>query len=176
MERLGRSLGYDGHSATDMPNLTCDDRRKLRDAVIAYMNGTISTYAFDDLNCECMDAPDPSVRHISKLLYQIHDDTVAHPISVTKTTWDTLIRIAAFLDTDLAVNEIMDNDYWPFKHETEWNAHRRNIAGISIPTYNPEIHALPIHGPLNRIPTLLGVGIIALAVGLLILFVLVAAK
>lgn len=159
-----------------MPNLTCDDRRKLRDAVIAYMNGSILTYAFDDLNCECMDAPDPSVRNVSKLLYQIHDDTVDHPISVTKITWDTLIRIVAFLDTDLAVNENMDNAYWPFNDEAEWHAHRKNIDGTNIPSYNPEIHALPVHGLINRIPTLLGLGIIALATGLLVLFILIAAK
>ena len=159
-----------------MSAIACDDRRKLRDAVIAYMNGTILTYAFDDLNCDCMDAPDPSVRQVSKLLYQIHDDTVDHPISVTKTTWHALIRIVTFLDTDLAADENMDNNYWPFKDESEWNSHRTEISEINVPSYDPEIHALPVHGPLNRIPTLLGFGIIVLATGLLILFVMIATR
>lgn len=157
-----------------MPAIAYDDRQKLRDAVIAYMNGAISTYAFDDQNCECMDSQDESVRQVSKLLYQIHDDTVDHPISVSKTTWDTLIRIVAFLDTDLTADENMDNNCWPFKVETELDTSHASIGEINIPSYNPEIHALPVHGPLNRIPTLVGLGIIALATALLILLVLIA--
>lgn len=151
-----------------MTTTPCNDRRKLRDAVIAYMNGTIRTYAFDDLNCEAMDSHDESVRQISKLLYQIHDDTVDHPISVSKMTWDTLIRIVAFLDTSLAADVGMDNDYWPFKDDTEWNTYRAGLGEINIPSFNPEVHSLPVHGPLNRIPTLVGLGIIALVIGLLI--------
>ncbi|MCA9213825.1 MAG: hypothetical protein KDB27_12210 [Planctomycetales bacterium] len=85
-----------------MTVIACDDRRKLRDAIVAYMNCTISTYAFDDLNSECMDSRDESVRQISRQLYQIHDDAVDHPISVTQPTWNALIRVVAFLDTDSA--------------------------------------------------------------------------
>ncbi len=157
-----------------MNAIACDDRRKLRDAVIGYMNGTISTYVFDDLNCECMNSHDESVRQISKLLYQIHDDTVDHPISVTQITWDALLRIVAFLDTDFAAALEMDNDYWPFQDETGWNTHRTKLEGIDIPPFDPEIHALSVHGPLNRIPTLVGLGLIAVATGLLVLFVLIA--
>ena len=150
-----------------MTGIACHDRRKLRDAVIAYMNGTISTYAFDDLNCECMDSADPSVRQVSKLLYQIHDDTVDHPISVTQTTWDALIRIVVFLDTELAVDDEMVNDFWPFTGETEWNTHRHRIEDSGIPSYDPNVHALPVHGPFNRIPALLGLGAVVLIIGLL---------
>ncbi len=159
-----------------MTDVVCNDRRKLRDALIAYMNGTILTYAFDDLNFECLGARDPSVQQVSKLLYQIHDDTVDHPISVTKKTWDALIRIVVFLDTDLAADENTDNDYWPFKDESEWNSHRTEISEIAVPSYDPETHALPVHGLLNRIPTLLGFGIIVLATGLLILFVMISTR
>lgn len=165
-----------GRSATQMSVIACDDRRKLRDAVIAYMNGSIKTYAFDDLNCECMDSNDPGVRQISKLLYQIHDDTVDHPISVNQTTWDTLQRIVAFLDTDLAIVEKADQGSWPFKDENEWTMHQDNMDEANIPPYDPEIHALPVHGPLNRIPTLVGLGIIILATGLLMLFVSIVTR
>ena len=150
-----------------MPTVASDDRRKLRDAIIAYMNGTMRTYAFDDLNSECMDSHDDSVRRISKLLYQIHDDTVDHPVSVTQMTWDTLLRIVAFLGTDLTAAADMDNDNWPFKDDTDWNKHRAAIAEINVPLYTPEIHRLPIHGPLNRIPTLVGLGIIAFVIALI---------
>lgn len=117
-----------------MTTVDCDERLKLRDAIIAYMNGTIRTYAFDDLNCDCMDSYDESVRQISKLLYQIHDDTVDHPISVTQTTWDALLRIIAFLETDLAAAPDLDNGTWPFKDDTDWNIHRAGIAKINIPS------------------------------------------
>jgi len=152
-----------------MTAIASDDRRKLRDAVIAYMNGTISTYAFDDLNCECMDSHDEIVRQISKQLYQIHDDTVDHPVSVTQPTWNALIRVVAFLDTDSAGGQDTANGYWPFKNESEWNTHRTKLDEISIPSYDPEIHALPVHGPLTRIPTLVGFGIIAFVIALLII-------
>jgi hypothetical protein len=114
-----------------------------------------------------MDSYDESVRQISKLLYQIHDDTVDHPISVTQTTWDALLRIIAFLETDLAAAPDLDNGTWPFKDDTDWNIHRAGIAKINIPSYSPEIHRLPVHGPLNRIPTLVGLGIIAIVIGLI---------
>jgi len=144
-----------------------DDRRKLRDAIIAYMDGTIRTYAFDDLNSECMDSHDEGVRKISKLLYQIHDDTVDHPISLTQTTWDKLLRIVAFLETDLTAATDMDNDHWPFKDDTEWNCNRPAIAEIDVPSYTPQIHRLPVHGSLNRIPTLVGLGILACVIALI---------
>jgi len=163
-------------SATDMTAIACDDRRKLRDAVIAYMNGTISTYAFDDLNCECMDSRDKSIRQVSKLLYQIHDDTVDHPISVTRQTWDALIRIVAFLDTDLYAGQNMDDDVWPFNDDTQWNAHRSKVGAINIPSYDSTIHALQVHGPLNRIPTLVGLGIILAATTLLIVFLSITTR
>lgn len=158
-----------------MTTVACDDRRKLRDAIIAYMNGTIRTYAFDDLNCECKDSHDESVRQISKLLYQIHDDTVDHPVSVNQTTWDTLLRIVAFLETDLTAAADMDKDNWPFKDDTDWNKYRATIAENNVPFYNPELHSLPVHGPLNRIPTLVGIGIIAF-ISALIFVGLIAAQ
>ena len=115
-----------------------------------------------------MDSADKSVRQISELLYQIHDDTVDHPISVTQTTWDALLRIAVFLDTDLAASEVTEDEFWPFSNQTEWNVHRNKIQKIGIPPYDPEFHALPVHGPLNRIPTLVGIVIIAFVIGLLV--------
>lgn len=144
-----------------------DDRRKRRDAIIAYMNGTIRIYAFDDLNSECVDSHDEGVRKISKLLYQIHDNTVDHPISVTQATGDTLLRIVAFLETDLTVAADMDNDQWPYKDDTDWNNNRAAIAEIDVPSYTPQIHRLPVHRPLNRIPTLACLGIIAFVIALI---------
>lgn len=169
-------IGDHAGSVTEMNPIAYDDRRKLRDAVIAYMNGTIRTYRFDDLNCECLDSRDESVRQISKLLYQIHDDTVDHPISVSENTWKTLTRIVAFLDTDLAADEKMENNFWPFKDEDIRNSHPTNISRTIIPSYNPEIHALPVHGPLNRIPAIVGLGTIALTTVFLALIVWGATK
>ena len=158
-----------------MTAIACDDRRKLRDAVIAYMNGTISTYVFDDLNCECMDSHDEIVRQISKQLYLIHDDTVDHSISVSQPTWTALKRVVAFLDTDSEGSQDTANDFWPFKDESEWSTQQTKLDEISIPPYDPAIHALPVHGPLSRIPTLVGFGIIAFVIGLLIV-VLIATR
>ncbi len=150
-----------------MTAIASQDRQKLRDAVIAYMNGTISTYEFDDLNSECMDSHDESVRKVAKELYCIHDDTVDHPISVTQMTWDALIRIVAFLDTDLVSDEKLVNSYWPFKDGTQWNTHRNSIEDVDIPSYDPDVHSLPVHGAFNRIPTLVSIGLILLFIGLL---------
>ena len=168
MENLLAVPGHGRRSAVEMNAIACDDRRKLRDAVIAYKNGTISTYAFDDLNCECMDSHDEFVRQISEQLYLIHDDTVDHPISVTQATWNALKRIVAFLETDSAGSQDTTNDFWPFKDESEWNTHRSKLDEINIPLYDPAIHALPVHGLLSRIPTLVGFGIIAVVIGVLV--------
>ncbi len=158
-----------------MTAIACEDRRKLRDSVIAYMNGTISTYAFDDLNSECMDSQDETVRQISKQLYLIHDDAVDHPISVSQPTWTALKRIVVFLDTDSEGSQDAANDFWPFKDESEWTTQQTKLDEINIPPYDPAIHALPVHGPLSRIPTPVGFGIIAFVIGLLIV-VLIAMR
>lgn len=85
------------------------------------------------------------------------------------------MRIVAFRDMDLVVDEQMDNDSWPFKDETEWITHRTKIGEINVPSYDPDVHALPVHGRLNRIPTLVGLGIVLVVTGLLVL-VLIATR
>ena len=152
-------------------SIACNDRQKLRNAIVAYMNGAIATFAFDDLNCECSDSADESVHQISKLLYQIHDDTVDHPICVTQSTWDTLRRVVAFLDTELTAAEEIDESHWPFPNSQQWHENQHRVPGMDIPTYDPAIHARPVHGPFDRIPTLLGVGIILVVIGLGVLVV-----
>jgi hypothetical protein len=154
--------------------IACNERRKLRDVVVAYMDGTISTFAFDDRNCDFMDSRDAGVRRLSKLLYQIHDDTVDHPISVSETTWKALLRIVAFLDTDMPLSDEEDNPFWPFQSEADWNEHRNTVEDANIPPYDPSVHSLPVHGPFDRIPTLVGFGIVAVVIGLLCV-VLIAA-
>lgn len=139
------------------------ERRRLRNAVIAYMKGTIRTNAFDDMNSEFMGSPDESLRRISGLLYQIHDDMVDHPISVSESTWETMLRIIAFLDTHLEAAERVDHEYWPFKDETHRDNHCENIVMIDLPSYKPQVHDLPIHSPFNRIPAIVGFGLMALA-------------
>ena len=116
------------------------------------MNGTISTYAFDDLNCECTDSQDESVRQVSRLLYQIHDDTVDHPISVTLTTWDVLLRIVAFLDTDWIADKAKYNRQLAVqrRYRMEHAIGQGSMRTRKFTSYNTQIHALPVHGPATE--------------------------
>ena len=58
-------------------------RTYLRNALVSYMAGAIRTFAFDDKNSGCRKNGDRSVQEISRFLYNIHDDLIDHPISVT---------------------------------------------------------------------------------------------
>jgi len=150
-----------------MMPLASDDRRRLRDAVIAYMAGTLRTHAFDDVNSACVGSRDESVRAIAKWLYEIHDDVADHPISVTEPVWNALVRIVAFLGTEASASARHTQELWPFASESEWEAARISVEGCGIPPYDPAIHARPVHGFLDRIPTPLGIAIIVCATGLL---------
>ncbi len=103
----------------------------------------------------------------------MHDDTVGDLISVTQEPCHALLRIVVFLGTDLNAPEISDNSSWPFKNIAAWNEHRSNVEEDGIPSYYPDIHALPVHGPFDRIPTLVGFVIIVLASGAIIALLLV---
>lgn len=126
------------------------------------MNGAISTFKFDDMNCECMCSADPSVQRISKFLYQVHDDFVDHPISVSRKTWNRLLRVLVFLDTQLVAQVDYDEDSWPFTSKDEWEAHRGKISELAAPQYDPKLHSQPVDGPWERIPTIAGLGILGL--------------
>jgi hypothetical protein len=151
-----------------MMPVASDDRRRLRGALIAYMSGTLRAHAFDDLNSACMDSRDESVRSIAKWLYGIHDDLADHPISVSQQVWNVLVRIVVFLGTESPASSCQQAESWPFSSESEWNAARASVEGCGIPRYDPAIHARPVYGLLDRIPTLLGVVIIVCATGLLV--------
>ncbi len=144
-----------------------NDRRRLRDAIIAYMSGTLRTHAFDDLNSACMDSRDESVRAIAKWLYGIHDDIVDHQISVSQQVWNDLIRVVAFLGTETPASPCQTEECWPFSKEAEWQAAQKSVESCGIPPYDPAIHARPVHAFLDRIPTFLGIAIIVCATGLL---------
>ena len=141
-------------------------RLALRDALGAYLRNEIRTFAFDDANSECMDTDDASLKCIANHLYIIHDDTVDHPISVSETTWQCLIRIAAFLRTNLLCQTGTDQPYWPFQTRELWLEHKSANDDLRIPDYDPQSHQPPIHGRLDRIPTIIGVTIL---VGLVII-------
>ena len=147
-------------------------RKQLRDAVVAHMNGTIGTYDFDDYNSECGGSGDDGVREISRWLYRIHDDTVDHPISVSSEGWEVLRRVVAFLETDSEIHRNAERATWPFADESQLARHGPNVRQVSMPTYNPLIHATPIHPGWDRIPSWFGVAMIVLAIVVMFRFVL----
>ena len=145
------------------------DRLRLRDVLVAYMRGEISTFAFDDLNSAiCDESADESARAVCEQLYLIHDDFINHPISVRRKTWNALLRVAAFLATDLVIRDESKTESWPFQNEEEWLARQSLVEPHNLPAYDPAVHAQSVGSPLRRIPTLVGLGIIAVAAGAMI--------
>ena len=154
-------------------------RKILRDALLQYMTGEIDTFAFDDANCECMKSTDASVQKISRFLYNIHDDFVDHPISVTSEEgWGVLRRVLAFLDTDLAIDTTNTPQHrtWPFHSHEEWHANEHRTNGIGLPQYDPMIHSRPIHHCWDRIPLSVGIALFAALVLGVLLAVNIAAS
>ena len=137
------------------------------------MRHEIRTFAFDDANSKCMHTDDVSLNHIANYLYLIHDDTVDHPIAVSEATWNCLTRIAAFLCTDLPCHAHSEQPNWPFESRELLIEHQLANTDLQLPDYDPQLHHRPIHGRLDRIPTIIGVTIL---LGILIIaFTLVVA-
>ena len=136
-------------------------RTNLRNALARYMTGAIHTFAFDDANSDCAKSTDAGVQEISQFLYNIHDDTLDHPISVTWDGWTALRRILAFLDTDLDIETTPEQPTRPFRDDEQWYAYKHRVNDMRLPEYDPTIHAQQIHPWWNRIPSSVGFAILA---------------
>jgi hypothetical protein len=147
-------------------------RTGLRNALVSYMAGAIRTFAFDDQNTACCKTADRSVQEISRFLYNLHDDFIDHPISVTSQGWEVLRRVVAFLDTDLEITTRQQNPSWPFHDEEEWHVNEHLVNETDLPDYAPAVHRRPIKPWWNRIPS--SVGFLVLAALIAAVIVLIA--
>ena len=129
-----------------------------------YMTGDICSFAFDDINSACGDTTDRSVKRISKELYNIHDDFSDRPISVHPEDWELLLRVCAFLSTDLDMEAVSAKSAWPFLDEDEWRANQHLLDENQIPTYDPAIHRRQVHPWWDRIPSSVGFAILVCTV------------
>ncbi|MBA3483485.1 MAG: hypothetical protein H0T51_16880 [Pirellulales bacterium] len=146
------------------PNVDRQARANLRDALVQYMTGKIQTFAFDDRNSKYISSRstiDLSVRAISCELYSIHDDFVDHPISVTPEGWETLRRVVAFLGTDLHLQADASGGAWPFIDENQWRDCESLAAECALPNFDPIVHSRPVNHWSRKIPTKVGLTIIA---------------
>ncbi|MES2788018.1 MAG: hypothetical protein V4719_00245 [Planctomycetota bacterium] len=146
-------------------------RTRLREAVISYMSGEISTFAFDDINTACGSQFDTSLQQISRVLFLLHDD-FDHPISVTFKNWMMLQRIVAFLSTNLEIESPGANATWPFGSTVALGAAESTMGDAAIPTYDVAIHCCQVHPWWNRIPSHVGY-IILSGILLAIIFALI---
>jgi hypothetical protein len=140
-----------------------DARADLRAALVSYMSGDIKTSAFDDRNSiyfEELATDDRSVLEISRRLYNLHDDFIDHPISVTCECWQMLKRVLAFLNTDLEIEAAATTQSWPFRDQHEWLTNEHFVYDCKIPEYDPEIHSRRYQFWWNRIPAAVGFSII----------------
>ncbi len=83
-----------------------DARDALADLVRAYMRGEIMSGDFDRRNDALGESDDRSVVMLSCDLWQLYDDFDDQPIRVTQETWDWLLRVIAFLRTDLELSTV----------------------------------------------------------------------
>jgi hypothetical protein len=137
------------------------------------MTGDIRTFEFDDRNSRFFSkkaTTDDSVRRISRFLYQIHDDLIDHPISVTAEGWAALRRIVAFLGTDFEIGAAQQRPAWPFHSHEERLRNERLLHGVDLPQYDPAIHGRAANPWYNRIPSRVGF----MVLGGLLLAVLIA--
>ncbi len=143
--------------------IDCQARVDLRNTLVCYMAGGIRTFAFDDQNSASYETADRSVQVISRFLYNLHDDFIDHPISVSSHDWETLRRIVAFLGTDHEIQTAQRQPSWPFRDEKEWRSNKSHVNESGLPDYNAAVHGCQVNPWWNRIPSRLG---FALLVGL----------
>jgi hypothetical protein len=149
-----------------------ETRNELRDALIAYMRGETGSFAFGnkiDPVAYAHKPPDRVTVGVARFLWLTYSDTVDHSISVTAETWAALRRIVAFLQTDLELEGRPEDEAWPFRDEEQWQRHEHLVSHIDLPPYDPAIHGRPIGSLWDRIPT--GIGLAIIAGGVLLLLV-----
>ena len=143
-------------------------RMNLQKAVVGYMAGNIRTYRFDDENSDCQHSPDSSVRQISRILYTLHDDFIDHPISVTPHHWAALLRVVAFLGTELEIGSKEKGPEWPFRDHDEWKSHQNRLSNFDLPEYDISVHYRIVNPWWKRIPSSIGFLIIGGAIASLV--------
>ncbi len=87
-------------------------RGELLDALVSYMRGEIKSDEFDEKRAALL-TEDKSAHAIADTLWHAYDDLVNHPISVTEECWHMLQRYAAFLRTDLELEEVIKRRQHP---------------------------------------------------------------
>lgn len=146
-------------------------RTTLRNAIVAYMSGTIRTFAFDDQYSSCSVSTDEAVREIVRQVWYSHDDFIDHPISIPSEGWESLRRTVAFLGKDLEIAP-RGCDLWPFHDEAEWQRNEHLVIELDLPDYDPDVHGRQYQPWWNRIPT--SVGVLILVTLLSVFFLVIA--
>jgi hypothetical protein len=140
-------------------------RKTLRNAIGGYMSGAIRTFAFEGQYAPCRNSPDEAVQAIVRHVWYIHDELIDHPISVTEQEWEILRRSFAFLLTDLDFTAKENGAVWPFEDESSWQANQHLVNGIELPEYDSAVHGRPANPWWNRIPTSIGILVLAMLLG-----------
>ena len=89
-------------------------RDELLNALVSYMRGKIKTDEFDQKRA-ALQTEDKSARAVADLMWHAYDDLVNHPISVTEEYWNMLQRYAAFLRTNLELEEVVKRRQHPYR-------------------------------------------------------------
>jgi hypothetical protein len=115
-------------------------RRDLQKALVGYMAGRVRTFAFDDQNTACQRSSDKN-------------DFIDHPVSVAPIYWEVLLRIVAFLGTELAIRNTPKAACWPFKDNEEWHSNEERLNEFDLPDYDVTVHHRIVNSWWNRIPS-----------------------
>lgn len=154
------------------PPACSDERRRAREAIVAFARGEIDNHAFHQVMTESV-WRDRSIGEIAFTLWFTYDDFKSHPIHVNEASWKLYRRCAAFLQTDLPINlspteAHQDEKIWPFPTWRELYKHRRAARLVNYPRYDREIHEFAIRTPAEE----WGIRFRQLAAVLFLLFVL----
>jgi hypothetical protein len=149
-----------------------DERRRARDAIIAFARGEIDNHAFDQVMTGSM-WKDRSIHEIAFTLWFTYDDFKSHPIHVNEAGWKLYRRCVAFLQTDLRMNlsateAHQDEKIWPFATWRELYKHRRAARLVNYPRYDRTLHEFAIRTPAEE----WGIRLRQIVVLLLLLFAL----
>jgi hypothetical protein len=147
-----REVGW--FSREKLPRAICPAARSaLRDALLRYAKGEISSSQFDDLYWDALDldsgnTEDAALQKVAiERIWLLYSDVSSNTINLKPGGFEFVRRAVAWLASDLE-SYSLTSDYAPFLNLEDWTAHSTLADGV--PDVNPPVRKIRNDDPTSK--------------------------
>lgn len=141
-------------SRKELPQAICPAARSaLRDALLRYAKGDLSSFQFDDLlwdaiDLDCRETEDVALqRVVFNGVWHLYTDFSHKTISLKAVSYEFVRRAVAWLGTDIESYSLTSN-YAPFESLEEWTTY--SSLARDVPDTNPPVRKIRNDDPNSK--------------------------